>query len=233
MVIHYLGHSGFWVETEENLLLFDYFRGDLAPLKEKAKEKPLRVFASHAHKDHFNPEIFSFMEDGRDVRYLLSFDIKGDPQVPQDADVQYLDANETYEIEGLGTVRTLRSTDLGVAFLVITNGGTFYHAGDLNFWDWEGEPKEWLAKQESVYKQEIGKLAGIPIDAAFVVLDDRLEGNFAEGLRYFLSECSARYILPMHYWKDTSVVERCRELPEAKAFAGRILDTVHEKEWKI
>ena len=75
------------------------------------------------------------MESGRDVRYLLSFDIKGDPQIPEDACVTYLDADRTYEIEGLGTVRTLRSTDLGVAFLVITNGGTFYHAGDLNFWD--------------------------------------------------------------------------------------------------
>ena len=39
-------------------------------------------------------------------------------------------------------IRTLRSTDEGVAFVVHYAGKTIYHAGDLNWWHWEGEPDE-------------------------------------------------------------------------------------------
>lgn len=35
-------------------------------------------------------------------------------------------------------IETLRSTDAGVAFYVETRGATFFHAGDLNDWTWEG-----------------------------------------------------------------------------------------------
>ena len=55
MIITYLGHSGFLVETETAYFLFDYIRGTLPEFSEKKK---LYVFASHAHKDHWNPEIF-------------------------------------------------------------------------------------------------------------------------------------------------------------------------------
>ncbi|MBQ2202695.1 MAG: MBL fold metallo-hydrolase [Clostridia bacterium] len=83
MQIDYLGHSGFLVETETALLLFDYYRGALSFLEKKPKEKPLFVFVSHAHADHFNPFIFKI--GGRNVTYLLSFDLKGSPKVKRTA----------------------------------------------------------------------------------------------------------------------------------------------------
>ena len=55
MKITYIHHSSFLVETEENYFLFDYFEGKLPQLKE---DKPLLVFASHRHGDHFSPVIF-------------------------------------------------------------------------------------------------------------------------------------------------------------------------------
>lgn len=51
MKITYIHHSSFLVETEENYFLFDYFEGKLPQLKE---DKPLLVFASHRHGDHFS-----------------------------------------------------------------------------------------------------------------------------------------------------------------------------------
>ncbi len=117
MKIDYLGHSGFFVETDSVLLLFDYYDGDLSFIKQKPHDKPLFVFVSHVHPDHFNPKIFSLEDVHQRTTYLLSFDIKGDPAVPEDCDVQYLNAGRTYGIEGLDTVRTLLSTDEGVAFL--------------------------------------------------------------------------------------------------------------------
>ena len=132
MIIDYLGHSGFLAETEKALLLFDAYRADLSKIRERPASKPLFVFVSHAHADHFNPEIFSLANGARRVKYILSFDLRGNGAVPGRADVLFTDAEMTCDVDGLGTVRTLCSTDEGVAFLVTTPDGTFFHAGDLN-----------------------------------------------------------------------------------------------------
>lgn len=233
MKIHYLGHSGFWVETGRALLLFDYYRGDLSPLRERMAEKPLFVFVSHAHADHFHPRIFTLADGGRCVQYILSFDLRDNPAVPQDKSVLFAEADASYEIPGLGTVRTLLSTDEGVAFLVSTPHETLFHAGDLHWWDWPGEDPAWLENQRVVFQREIGKLTGIRIDAAFVVLDDRLEENYAEGMAWFLSVCHPSYALPMHFWDDRRVVERFKALPEAEETKTTILDTVNETHWEL
>ena len=233
MKIDYLGHSGFLVETDSALLLFDDSRGDLSPLDRKPGDKPLFVFVSHAHGDHFNPKIFALAEGTRPVKYILSFDLRGNGAVREGADILFADADAAYEIDGLGTVQTLLSTDEGVAFLIITQKETVFHAGDLNWWDWPGEDPEWLAEQETVFQREIGKLAGKRIDAAFVVLDDRLEENYAKGLSWFLSVCRPSYVLPMHFWEDKQVVERFKALPAAQETDSIILDTTKEKHWEL
>ena len=233
MKIDYLGHSGFLVETDRALLLFDDHRGDLSLLEQKPVEKPLYVFVSHAHGDHFNPKIFTLAKGPRPVQYVLSFDLKGNAAVKTSADILYADADATYEIDGLGTVQTLLSTDEGVAYLVTSPSETVFHAGDLNWWDWPGEDPEWLAEQETVFQREIGKLAGKRIDAAFVVLDDRLEENYAKGMAWFLSVCHPSYVLPMHFWEDRSVVARFKALPDAAGAGTQILDTANETSWRI
>ncbi len=233
MIIDYLGHSGFLAETQEALLLFDYYRGDLSKVEDKTAEKPLYVFVSHIHGDHFNPAVFSLAGKGRPVFYLLSFDIEGDKRVPAGLSVQFLKADQSYEIPGLGTVQTLRSTDEGVAFSVKTPTASLFHAGDLHWWDWPGEDPEWLAEQERVFKQEIGLLREKSPDAAFVVLDDRLEENYAKGMAHFLSVCRPSHVLPMHFWKDHSVIERFKELPGAVPAGGKIRDTANENHWEL
>jgi L-ascorbate metabolism protein UlaG (beta-lactamase superfamily) len=47
MIIDYLGHSGFFVETDSVLLLFDYYCGDLSFLGQKPDEKPLILSVLH------------------------------------------------------------------------------------------------------------------------------------------------------------------------------------------
>lgn len=231
--IDYLGHSGFFVENESSMLLFDYYYGDLSFLEEKLDEKPLFVFSSHAHGDHFNPEIFSIVIKHKKTSYHLSFDIKGKPTVPNNLNIQYLDVDRTYEIEDLGIVKTLQSTDEGVAFLIKTSDETLFYAGDLHWWDWPGEDPEWLAEQESVFKREIGKIKNESIDIAFAVLDSRLEDNYAKGMTHILSELHPRYVLPMHFWDDRSVVERFKERSEIKELDTIILDTTKETHWEL
>ena len=229
MIVDYLGHSGFLVETDHALMLFDYYTGDLSLIGERDATKPLFVFASHAHPDHFRPAVFRLAGHGRDVKFLLSDDIRGNPSVPKSADTLFVGPDRTYEIPGLGTVRTLLSTDEGVAFLVRTEDAVVYHAGDLNWWDWEGEDPEWLAGQESVYKREISTLKDERIDAAFVVLDDRLEDRYAEGMEWFLSVCRADYVFPMHFWKDRKRIRRFVTEHETAGTGTEILDTAGGK----
>ena len=231
--IDYLGHSGFFVENESSMLLFDYYYGDLSFLEEKLEEKPLFVFSSHAHGDHFNPEIFTIVNKHKKTSYHLSFDIKGKPTVPNNLNIQYLDVDRTYEIEDLGIVKTLQSTDEGVAFLIKTSDETLFYAGDLHWWDWPGEDPEWLTEQESVFKREIGKIKNESIDIAFAVLDSRLEDNYAKGMTHILSELHPRYVLPMHFWDDRSVVERFKERSEIKELDTIILDTTKETHWEL
>ena len=232
MIIDYLGHSGFLIETDKALMLFDYYVGDLSILESKPNEKPLFVFASHAHPDHFNPQVFSLAGGGRRVKYLLSHDIRR-KAAPPEADADFLAADDEYIFEGLGTVKTLRSTDQGVAFLVDTGDKTVFHAGDLHFWAWEGEPDAMLAMMERGFRSEIEKLEGTHIDAAFVVLDDRLGENYALGAALFLKLCKPDIMLPMHFWQDRSVVARFAELPETRACNTRILDTANETHWEV
>ena len=73
MKIRFIGHSGFYVELEEMNLLFDYYRGELPEID---RSKPLFVFVSHAHPDHFQRDIFSLAEKADNVVYFLSDDIR-------------------------------------------------------------------------------------------------------------------------------------------------------------
>ena len=229
MIVDYLGHSGFLVETDHVLMLFDYYVGDLSLIDEKPEEKPLFVFASHVHADHFQPKIFGLSGHGRKARFLLSDDIRGNAFVPDDADILFLKPDREYEIPELGTVRTLLSTDEGVAFLIKTGNETVYHAGDLNWWDWEGEDPAWLADQERIYKREIGCLSEERIDAAFVVLDDRLENNYAEGMEWFLSACRADYVFPMHFWNDLDLIGRFAAEHETSKTGTKMINTAGDR----
>lgn len=228
MKITHLYHSGFCVELEEAVLIFDYERGNL-PIKPEEGKRPVYIFASHVHPDHFHFRIFSF---GGQIRYVLSHDIKkkynrnyfmkkGVSEQQYDR-ICFLKAHEEYEIDGL-RIRTLDSTDCGVAFLVNAFGKTIYHAGDLNWWSWEGESEADELAMERKFKQEIESLSGITIDAAFLTLDGRQEERFYLGFDYFMRHTDTRLAYPMHYWNDASVVDRLLSLPQSEPYRERIV----------
>ena len=72
------------------------------------------------------------------------------------------------------TVEALPSTDEGVAFLVTAEGRTVFHAGDLNWWHWEGEDPVWNRNMEADFRRYAEPLRGRKIDLAMLPLDPRL-----------------------------------------------------------
>ena len=140
MNVTYIQHSGFSVDFADMMLVFDYWTGEITI----PEDKPVYVFVSHAHHDHFNEEIFEWERSGVDIRYILSDDTNADP-----AENRILLGPDEFCDLGNIKIKTLRSTDEGVAFFVSIQTSEsarevhIYHAGDLNWWHWEEEGTEY------------------------------------------------------------------------------------------
>lgn len=228
MKVTYIDHSGFSVELKHHILLFDYFRGTL-PIW--SPEKEILVFASHKHYDHFDFKIFDLTSQYKKIHFFLGSDIRlsdkylerngVDPGVK--AAFTNLRKNTQTRWNDV-TIRTLRSTDAGVAFIVEAEGKVIYHAGDLNWWHWDGEDPDWNCQMEKDYKQEIDKLAGQHFDVAFVPLDPRLGRSYDKGLLYLLEQTDADMVFPMHMWGKYDTIARFLNSPSGKKYDGRIAD---------
>ena len=81
MKVTFIEHSGFMVEMEQNVLLFDYYQGEIPSFD---GSKTLYVFASHSHADHYDPAIWKLKEQYKDIHYILSDDIKDNEVADED-----------------------------------------------------------------------------------------------------------------------------------------------------
>jgi L-ascorbate metabolism protein UlaG (beta-lactamase superfamily) len=195
MRVTYIGHSGFSVELESHILLFDYYEGTM-PEFDPAKK--LLVFASHSHPDHFNREILKLADVYPDVEYIFPKDI-GIAKKEQRVSEHFMRKRDEITV-GDTKVKSLRSTDEGVAFLVRCEDRIIYHAGDLNWWHWEGEDPVWNRNMEADFRRYAEPLRGRKIDLAMLPLDPRLGEDGFRGPRYFLELADIRRFLPMHQW---------------------------------
>ena len=235
MKIWYLYHSGFAVQTAGHFLIFDYWRntpkgegldcGVVDPVA--LKDRNVIVFASHSHPDHFNRKILDWKQDIPELRFILSDDIR-----PIDGAIMVGPGKE------LGfpdlTVQTLASNDAGVAFIVDVDGLRIFHAGDLNWWHWEGEPDEDNEGMATSYKSQIDLLAGKRVDLAFVPVDPRLEKQYAWAIDYLMRTADIASVVPMHFGKDISTVNRLLADPISEPYRDRILGFTRRGEiWEI
>ena len=238
MLITYLPHSGFLVETAGNYYIFDYWKGTLPRLD---PAKPVTVFASHAHMDHYEPKIFTLLrEQGMEHVYaVLGKDIPRE-DYPEGIECLRVLAHKTYPLPFGGEVYTLQSTDAGVAFLLTSEEGIVYHAGDLNDWQWDGEPNENNEAMHRFYLRELERIADRHVDVAFLPLDARQEELCYLGMAEFLdtvADVKAAY--PMHYWGKTGLIrEFTRRYPQYRSVVRNpehlrsLLDWDHLEQYK-
>ena len=213
MNITYINHSGFLVETSKCYYLFDYFKGNLPELK---ADKPILVFSSHAHGDHYNPEIFDQLKalGMQQVIAVLSKDIP-EKKYPEKITCIKVTFHQSYELPFDTHLETLLSTDEGVAFLLTCPEGILYHAGDLNDWVWEEETEQYNKHMTGSYRHEVDLLKGRNVAIAFIPLDPRQEKDYARGILYFLTKVDVKKIYPMHYWEQPQVIDQfLNEYPE-------------------
>lgn len=236
MTVTHIFHSGFLVELAHTLLLFDYFKGEIPPLD---PQKKLYVFVSHKHYDHLVPEIFAL--EHPNIQYVLFEDIVTQPEpgvaqihlqnaleesslmpVSAGANIQTVSVHQRYVLDEV-TVDTLLSTDEGCAFVVQAEGKRIYHAGDLNWWHWEGEPEADNQWQDRTFHAELARIAGQQFDCAFLHLDPRQQQVATWGIVDFLKACDCNAVFPAHYQTFRTEMLEYLDKEPLNAYKNRII----------
>lgn len=209
MKLIYLHHSGFAILANTFTIIIDYNEDSISEnqgilhnelLKRKGK---MYVLASHFHADHFNNNIMKWKEQKEDITYILSRDIYKRRKIGKEEAI-WLKKGETYEDSNI-KVKAFGSTDVGISFIIETEGKTIFHAGDLNNWHWmdESSEDEWK-RDEKRFIDEIGQIKKEynKIDLAMFPIDPRLGKEYMRGGIQFIEAINTSIFIPMHFWND-------------------------------
>lgn len=205
IAVEYLGGSGFLVAIGETGMLFDASGHGSDPRRMPDKEalssfERLYVFVSHAHEDHFSPEIYDLC--GESAIYILGFDV---PKPHRGVRMNVGDEQDFGPVH----VWAFGSTDDGVSFYVTYAGITLFHAGDLNLWHWRDESS--ITQIEAAEKAFYDCVEPIPqggIDVAFFPVDPRQGSMYDAGAGYFVMSVKPRIFIPMHFQGRADVALR-------------------------
>ena len=216
MRLTYLFHSGFSLETDTCLLVFDYWM-DPARVMPRLLEsdKPLYVLASHFHEDHFSPRIFTWKEQRPDITYILSKDILKHRRACREAADAWLAKGAAWQDKCIRVTAT-GSTDSGVSWVVEVGDRRIFHAGDLNNWyarflteDYRGglvHSEEFgmdidPAREEKRYLGELKDIRKVAegFDLVMFPVDGRIGNGYTRGARQFIERFRVGLFVPMHF----------------------------------
>ena len=198
MSITYLLNSGFALRCGTWALVFDDYQepsGCLAKILSGCQE--IYFFASHAHYDHFDSHILQYSE--MVTRYFFSKDIRHTVRAKafSDAKVTYLPRYTEYD-DGRIQIKTFSSTDAGTSFFVVKDAWRIFHAGDFNWWHWQGDTIDNQQHAKESFFQQMDKMDGLSADVAFFPVDGRLEQYEALGAREFCHRTKIAEFIAMH-----------------------------------
>lgn len=223
--VTHIFHSGVIVETDQHLLIIDYYHENHAfvrkvffdYLKEQA-HKDFYYFVTHGHDDHFTEKIFSTSHQSLKgkTRYILSEDL---------ADYKNTHSNivfcRPYQAFGVGDLRitTFGSTDQGVSYLIKikSQDALIFHSGDLNWWHWKHFSQDEQLQEKKDFLEELQKLKAhlttrdTTPDIAFVPIDPRLEEFYNLAGNAFLEEIHPKKMFPLHFRDDYDITKKFKE----------------------
>lgn len=216
MRLTYIFHSGFVLESDASILVFDYWMDPAGVMPSVLRsDKPLYVFASHFHEDHFSRTILSWKEQHPNTTYILSKDIlRRRRAVQSDADV-WMGKGATWQDSNIKVIDT-GSNDSGVSWIIQLEGRTIFHAGDLNNWyarflyDRENVPPMIISdefgaidplKEEKLFLGELKDIAKFTksFDIAMFPVDGRIGNGYTLGARQFIDRFKVSLFVPMHF----------------------------------
>ncbi|MBN2523110.1 MAG: ankyrin repeat domain-containing protein [Bacteroidales bacterium] len=230
----YCGHSGWVIQTEKHLLIFDYWNmnkpdkpglanGSVCP--EEIKDLDVIVFVSHEHSDHYDTCIYQWADQVINITYVYGFK-------PEEAWIHhekgyhgpeyvYINDNQAKQIDDI-TITTLKSNDSGQGFLVSADGITIYHPGDHAWFS---------AEDEMVFKKEVDFIADQEqqIDIAFLPVTgcpSRWKKEFiVKGFFYSIDKLDPVQVFPMHAFQREYSLREFAELADNKKIESHIVCT--------
>lgn len=221
--IKYIWHDCFVVMMPQANFIFDYWKDPATPeagrghipgfLSRLRRDVPTFVLVSHGHKDHYNPDIFSFAEVIPDIRYIVSNDVYrrtchitsptslyAGTKISSDRLIRLRNGEEY----AAGDIRisACPSTDIGNSYVIHCGERVIFHAGDLNAWVWKDESTEQeIRKASGDYEaclRDVEKVAH-RFDYAFFPVDSRLGRDYWEGAARFVRRFRVAHFFPMHF----------------------------------
>lgn len=224
MRLVYIYHSGFVIEAAGFSILIDYFRDTASDpnkgyVHDDLLHRPgkLYVLSSHFHPDHFSPDVLKWKEQKEDIQYIFSNDILQRKRAKAE-DAFFIGKGEIYQDENV-TIKAFGSTDVGVSFLLETQGRILFHAGDLNNWHWKDESTPVEAEAaEKHYLQELDVIANCTdkMDLVMFPVDPRLGTDYMRGAQQFIDRIQTGVFVPMHFWERPAEVEAFAPYAEFK-----------------
>lgn len=210
MNITCIGHSGFAIETWALTIVCDYYIDPASVVDEIVNRADrLLVTVSHSHRDHLCHDIFSwsgvnryFIANECRRKLMRHYPIETMP-------ITFMKASDT-ATDGDVTIRSFKSTDAGVCYLMDIAGTKVFHAGDYNLWNDADDARPQVSKKMlgdyiATLRQIAAECPAIDI-AMFPVIPNQ-GGDFAAGARLFLETIKVGIFLPMHTWGRDSEVE--------------------------
>ena len=204
-------------------------------LPEIDSKKPLYIFISHVHNDHFNRDVFKLVDKYPHVEIFLGYDNNYPElndyfdQLPNKvADVlsRFSGEQKLFSDDGKMEINTLRSTDEGVAFIVNIDGKTLYHAGDLFLMQvmdkekfmqmssmailsgsYMGDYEDYLKNSKREFIEYTEPLRGKTIDYAMIPLDPRVYTVAEETIKRYMDVATIKSWSPMHLWGKYEFVD--------------------------
>ena len=216
MKLTYIFHSGFVLETEQSILVFDYWLDPSGVIDGVLRSnKPLYVFSSHFHEDHFTRAIFEWKKQKSNITYILSKDILRHRRASKEEADVWLAKGGSWADDRI-SVKALGSTDSGVSWIVETEGKRIFHAGDLNNWYARflsnTVPGQFIYTEEfeedidpiAHEKQYLGELKDIhkftdSFDVVMFPIDGRIGNGYTLGGRQFIDRFKVGMFVPMHF----------------------------------
>ena len=235
MTLTYIFHSGFVLETEQSILVFDYWMDPSGVMDGVLRSEKLR----------------------EGITYILSKDIyKHRRANKEDADV-WLAKGGTWSDDTI-SVWALGSTDSGVSWIVETEDKAaikrvqsqacmdsaereqarpkvkrIFHAGDLNNWyakfltDDNPDQERYSFEMEEVFnpiaheKQFLGELKDIrkvadSFDVVMFPIDGRVGNGYTLGARQFIERFKVGLFVPMHFTTGFESSWRMKEFTDEK-----------------
>ncbi len=114
--------------------------------------------------------------------------------------------------------------------MVKADNKVIYHAGDLNWWHWNGENDKFNKGIAGMYKKEIDKMKDSVIDVAFVPVDPRLEENYILGLDYIMKTIKVKKAFPMHFWKKYDIYNTLQKDERSVNYRNCVVSIQHMNE---